>query len=292
MSPEQAAGDHLATDERSDVFSLGAILYEVLTGRPPYRGQTSLEMLMQAVECNPAPPEAVVDFPLPPRLCRIANRAMSRDPDQRYQSALELKEAVLDFLHSGWLFPTRVYPAGSLIVREGEQGDEAFVVVLGSCLVFQTVDGRRVALGRVNAGQVFGETAVFSELAHSASVVAADEVTVRVVTREHMTEEMGPGPHLGQFLKALARRFTERDSRATELERQLEQSQLVREVLRRMCLDPRGQAQDPPGVGWSGLRRELAGRFGRSEQEVQRLLEQEPELVFDGERDQVSLRRP
>jgi serine/threonine-protein kinase len=290
MAPEQAVGDHQATDERSDVFSLGAILYEVLTGVAPYRGHSPLEVLMQAVEGIPPPPQAVVDFPLPPRLCRVAVRAMSREPFQRYQSALELQQSVVDFLHSGWLFPTRIYPAGSLIVREGEQGEEAFVMVHGECLVFRIRNGRREALARLNAGDVFGETAVFSDLPHGASVVAADEVTVRVVTREHLTEEMGPGPDLGRFLKALARTFDERNSRAAELERLLRRERLAGEVLRRLCRAR--QTGDPrrDGLSWSSLRRELAQKFRCREADVEGLLGSEAGLEIDVVQDRVRLR--
>jgi serine/threonine protein kinase len=87
MSPEQALGK--ALDPRSDLFSCGAALYELLTGRGPFSGQTFAELMEQIVH---RPPEAIARFnyAVPAELERVVLKCLQKDPDQRYQSAREL----------------------------------------------------------------------------------------------------------------------------------------------------------------------------------------------------------
>ncbi|HXV59804.1 MAG TPA: protein kinase [Vicinamibacteria bacterium] len=80
MSPEQARGE--AVDHRSDIFSLGILLYEMLTGKLPFRGPSGAETL-NAIINTPAPPiEASVEYP--PRLQRILDRCLAKRPEERY----------------------------------------------------------------------------------------------------------------------------------------------------------------------------------------------------------------
>lgn len=97
MSPEMVAGDGAALDERTDVYLLGATLFEVLAGRPPHRGTTIVEVLYNVLHELPALPEDT-----PAELEAICRRAMAKRPDDRFADALELRRALDDFLrHRG-----------------------------------------------------------------------------------------------------------------------------------------------------------------------------------------------
>ncbi len=86
MSPEQARGE--AADERSDIFSLGVVIYEMLTGRLPFKGKTSVDVMHSVLHDEPAPitPNA------PARLQQIVLKAMEKDKAARYQTADQLLE--------------------------------------------------------------------------------------------------------------------------------------------------------------------------------------------------------
>ncbi len=87
MSPEQASG--FAVDARSDLFSLGAVLYECLAGRPPFAGKSVAEVLGHVLQTDPAPPSRFFQG-LPAELDRITLKALAKDRRKRYQSAGEM----------------------------------------------------------------------------------------------------------------------------------------------------------------------------------------------------------
>jgi len=91
MSPEQLNGE--AVDGRSDLFSLGVILYTVLTGYRPFQGNSALTVSFKVVNHEPVP-ATVLDTELPPGLDHIIARAMAKDPAERYQCGMEIVQDI------------------------------------------------------------------------------------------------------------------------------------------------------------------------------------------------------
>jgi eukaryotic-like serine/threonine-protein kinase len=97
MSPEQAAGKTKGVGPLADVYALGVILYELLTGGPPFRGTTALEVLDQVKNTEPVPPSRLVPR-LPRDIETIAMTCLQKEPGQRYDSATALAEDLRRFL--------------------------------------------------------------------------------------------------------------------------------------------------------------------------------------------------
>jgi serine/threonine-protein kinase len=88
LSPEQARGERV--DARSDLYSTGCLMYELLTGRPPFTGDSPVAIAYQHVRENPIPPSRL-DPSLPPWADSIVLKAMAKSPNDRYQSAAEMQ---------------------------------------------------------------------------------------------------------------------------------------------------------------------------------------------------------
>jgi len=97
LSPEQARG--VKVDSRSDVYSLGCVLYELLTGEPPFVGDTPVAVAYQHVREDPVPPSAR-HAGISPELDAVVLKALAKNPDNRYQTAAEMR-ADLVKVHSG-----------------------------------------------------------------------------------------------------------------------------------------------------------------------------------------------
>ncbi|MCK7623850.1 protein kinase [Streptomyces sp. RS10V-4] len=99
LSPEQALGK--TVDTRSDLYATGCLLYELLTQRPPFTGETPLSVVYQHVQDMPVPPSEVAES-VPPELDGLVMRSLAKDPDDRFQTAEEMRGLVqysLQMLH-------------------------------------------------------------------------------------------------------------------------------------------------------------------------------------------------
>ena len=96
MSPEQARG--VTMDSRTDIFSLGIVLYEMVTRRTPFEGETTSDLIAEILKTEPPP---IVDFApgAPAELQRIISRAMQKKRDARFQSAREFQFALKALKH-------------------------------------------------------------------------------------------------------------------------------------------------------------------------------------------------
>jgi serine/threonine protein kinase len=214
MAPEQVFGLIEEIDERTDVFGVGGVLCEILLGEPPNTQRTLVGTGTPGRNWRP-PTESRLWSQLPPELCRIASKALAPKRDDRYPSIAALKRDLEQFLEGGGWFETRAYRAGEAIVTEGEPGDTAYIIESGSCDVFRNIDGQRTPVRRLAAGDVFGEMAVFSGGVRTASVVAVDEVTVKLITGASLNRELDRNPWVAAFVRSLARMLRETEERSS-----------------------------------------------------------------------------
>jgi len=213
MSPEQARGQDV--DRRSDIFSFGSILYEMLSGRPPFQADSGVEVMHAIIRDSP-PPVHELSASVPVELQRIVRKAMAKHPDERYQTArdiaidlralgLELQSGGVSAVHE----PARARGASRRTRRIA--GLAAGAVVLATAAFLATRGGREpagVAAMRITKITSSGQASspVLSPngqfLAHETLIEGRDAIQVRQLATGSEVEVVGPQAGIG--LTALA----------------------------------------------------------------------------------------
>jgi WD40 repeat protein/tetratricopeptide (TPR) repeat protein len=217
MAPEQAAGRNATVGPACDVYALGAILYECLTGRPPFQGASLLDTLEQVRSQEPVPPSRL-QGKLPTDLQTVCLKCLQKDPARRYGTAQELADDLGRFLNNE---PIRARPVGrwELALKWARRRPAAAALLAVSVLaavalfVVVLVANRRLEAERDHAreqqqlAEVLREKALREERAAQELRGQAQEELLRhlVATGSQRLGEGDPAGSLGWFLDALAR---------------------------------------------------------------------------------------
>jgi eukaryotic-like serine/threonine-protein kinase len=272
MAPEQARGALDEIDARTDVFGLGAVLFRIAAGRPPIGGKTTGDQIDNASEARLVDVSDEVKDPLRMALLEVAGQAMQKDRLRRFQNAAGLKRAAQNVLRGRFRFASMHLEAGSLILREGSAGDDAYYIRSGSCRVFSTRDGVEVELTTLGPGEVFGETAVFTGQPRNASVQAQSEVELIVVPGRFLAGTVGLDSWMGSFVRALGERFTEGSHKLAESETGRLGAELAIAACRLLALEGERGQDGSVSVDYERVRELSAAFVGLDEEYVADLL--------------------
>lgn len=216
MAPEQARNELL--DERADIFGLGAILLEIVSGETPYGGGSGARCHARAVKGEVlVVADAVRGLGVSSRVCEIIERAVAPRREDRYPTVTELRDDVRACLLGGFHLPRRTFSAGSLLVKEGDLEDTAYLIVSGRCRVYRKINGAEVTLRQIGPGDILGELSLLLDTPRTASIVAEEECTVLVIDRNTIERSGAMVGWPAALMRALAHRFRELELRQDDL---------------------------------------------------------------------------
>ncbi|HEY3664364.1 MAG TPA: serine/threonine-protein kinase [Polyangiaceae bacterium] len=219
MAPEQARNEPL--DERADIFCLGAILLEIVSGTTPYGGGTATECQSRAVRGEVIDvPAAVKEVGVSSRVCALIQRAVAPKREDRYQTVIELRDDIRAFLLGGFHLPRRTFGAGSLIVKEGDVEDTAYMLVSGRCRVYRQINGVETTLRHIGPGDILGELSLLLDTPRTASVKAEEQCTALVIDRNAIERSGAMVGWPAALMRALAHRFREMELKQDRHERE------------------------------------------------------------------------
>ena len=147
------------------------MLYEIVCGQVPYGNISNPDAILEKARHGQviAIDRVVVRYGIPKRLRDIVNKAIAPLPANRYQRVVDLQQDVREFLRGGLYLPHKTFPSGSLIIREGDRGDSAYMIVSGQCRAFRSFGAAQGSasgqetLATMGAGDVSGEMALNSK---------------------------------------------------------------------------------------------------------------------------------
>jgi len=236
MSPEQTRGEKL--DGRSDLFTVGVVLYQMLTGQRPFQGDSLVALAVKIANEEPAPLEKLRPD-LPPALRRSVERCLAKQPERRWQSGRELAEA-LGRVQAALQEEERERAAPRIIpLRVKWAATMALVVmtVMSVCAIFITqrqyaamleqVSGYGASLARFIAAQnavaALGEDWPVVDVAVQEIMKTGDFQAIAVIDRENIVRAAGDPARVGQpYARATGETLASPDARVTVL-RQLVQ---------------------------------------------------------------------
>jgi signal-transduction protein with cAMP-binding, CBS, and nucleotidyltransferase domain len=151
---------------------------------------------------------------LPAELADVIRKALSRDKNERYDSAEALGKDVDDIMRGKMEFKSRMFETGQYLVREGEPGCECYILLSGSVKVYKEHEGREVLLNTLQEGDIVGEMALITNEPRSANVVALERTSALVLTHDLFARNLEKLPRwMEKAVVALADRLREGNSR-------------------------------------------------------------------------------
>jgi len=248
MSPEQVKEQHLT--HQTDMFSLGVVMYQMLTGQSPFRGANNYNIIYQIINVDPPPPIAVRPD-IPPRIDAIVMRALQKDTERRYQTwdefARDLATALGNEEKREYGFPEsekfdtlrrleffrhftdvelwevlrlanwQKHVPETVLIQENDIGSSFFILVSGEVKVVK----QERLLNVLKAGECFGEMAYLGKqkFQRSASIVALSEIAVIEIRAETLSKASDLCRHHfhGAFLELLVDRLSTANVRLSQL---------------------------------------------------------------------------
>lgn len=191
FSPEQAQGKPVTA--ASDLYSVGVVLYEMLTGQPPFDGETPVSVAMQHIGSKPRP-ISELNPAVPPAIERVVEKAMEKRPERRYQSALEMAQDLHRALQEPdgtWMTRLPDQPISSLAYHTGSTGREKPV---RSWQSIAAQAGAILMILAVLAGMLYGGIRIYDQVVNATEAPYCQDETeadaIRLVIRAGLTPEI------------------------------------------------------------------------------------------------------
>ncbi len=233
MSPEQARGE--AVDTRSDLFSLGAVLYEMATGQPPFRGST-LAAAVDAVLNRAPTPVSSVNPDLPPGLGAVVEKALEKDRRRRYQHASEMRADLQRLTRTGGERASVPGLAGGRRRRRERVVGAAAVVGVGAVLALWYAAGARLPgpLARGGAEVPLGEAPLvrLAVLPFRNLTGSADQEYLGDGLTEEIIADLGRIPALGVIARTTVMKYKQSAEGAGQIGRELQVGYVVEGAVR------------------------------------------------------------